>query len=353
MVTFLLQLEGGKKSPAKSGLFFCPERHIVAANPKKAFAKKAESAQELVARILDRGLVVPPADTSELYGILHTVGYYRFTGFCLPFQQKHKPNKGKFLANTTLRNVMGLYHFDSELRTLCGQALEKIEIYVRNIVCDHMSRTYGPHWYADKTCFQGKNFTELFQTAARNVSFDLQTQQPSLKSSNPHLFLQHYYTTYNPPAMPPSWMHRECSSFGYWARAYAELSTADQKAIASRFTFPNRKLIDPVLLENWFQSVSIFRNRCAHHTRITHRVFPFAPNAPKNNACQDAFGEMQSDLRTLILVLTIFMKCIAPTSPWRNSLRLLFDKSGDVSIEDATRVGLKYDGWENDPLWTI
>ncbi|WP_429452200.1 Abi family protein [Paraburkholderia sp. 40] len=57
--------------------------------------------------------------------------------FCLPFQHKNAPIKGKFVANTKLRAIMALYYFDTDLRALCGQALEKIEIYIRNIICDH------------------------------------------------------------------------------------------------------------------------------------------------------------------------------------------------------------------------
>lgn len=324
----------------------------MAANLKKPFTKKAETSQDLVDRILNRGLVITQDEKSELFGLLQTVGYYRFTGFCLPFQHGKRPNKGKFVTGTKLRAIMALYHFDTELRALCGQALEKIEVYVRNVICDHMSRAYGPHWYIDNTCFR-LNFADLKAKAERNVFFNPAAGAPSKDFRAQHLFLAHYYNTYDPPPMPAAWMHREYASFGYWAKAYASLSTADQKAIADRFTYPNRKPIDPVLLRNWFQSLSIFRNRCAHHTRITYRIFPFAPNVPTNNPCKSAFGTKQNDLRTILLVATILMKHDVPSSMWRNSLRLLIDKSGDVVTESATGIGADYGGWEKDPLWEL
>ncbi|WP_321871958.1 Abi family protein [Paraburkholderia tropica] len=325
----------------------------MAANLKKAFTKKPESSQELVARILARGLVVTPEEKAELFGNLQAIGYYRLTGFCLPFQIKSKPNKGKFAAGTQLRSILALYQFDTELRALCGQALEKIEVYSRNVICDHMSRTHNAHWYADAACFRTK-FPELKGKAEQNVFFDPARNGPSRDlSQNPHLFLSHYYATYDTPAMPAAWMHRECASFGYWAKAFACLSTADQKSIADRFSYPNRKPIDPVLLEDWFQSVSIFRNRCAHHARITYRAFPFAPNVPTNNPCGKVFGSKQNDLRTILLVITILIKHIAPSAMWRDSLRLLIEKSGDVLIESATGIGADYGGWDKDPLWTV
>lgn len=325
----------------------------MAASPyKKPFKKPAESAQQLVERILTRGLTVTAEEKSELFGILQRVGYYRFTGFCLPFQHKYPPNKGKFLSNTNLSAIMALYQFDTELRAHCGHALEKIEIFIRNVICDHMSRAHeDPHWYINPGCFSDR-FDELHAEAAKNVLFDLSTNAPKNDLRN-HQFLEHYYATYDTPAMPAAWMHRECASFGYWSKAYACISTADKKEIAKRFSFPNRKPIDAVLLQDWLRSVSIFRNRCAHHVRITHRRFPFEPNAPTGNAVRKAFVTDGSDLRTLLLVIAILIRHIAPTFPWRDSLHSLLERTTTVNIEAATGIGAKSGGWRSDPLWDV
>jgi abortive infection bacteriophage resistance protein len=153
--------------------------------------------------------------------------------------------------------------------------------------------------------------------------------------------------------MPAAWMHRECASFGYWSKTYAVLSSADQKSVATYFSYPDGKRIDPVILADWLRAVSILRNRCAHHTRITYRAFPFAPNVPKNNPCSAVFIGRQDDLRTLLLVLTIVLKRAEPQSMWRNYLRLLLEKSSGVSIEEATGIGAAVGGWQNDPIWSI
>ncbi|MGC5887705.1 Abi family protein [Ralstonia pseudosolanacearum] len=318
---------------------------------KKPFTKEAETATQLVERILNRGLTVTDEEKQELYGILQSVGYYRFTGFCLPFQQKHPPNKGKFQPNTNLSAIMALYQFDTELRALCGQALEKIEIYIRNVICDHMSRTHNAHWHIDQSCFSAK-FDELHAEAAKNVLFDLSTNTPKGDLRN-HQFLTHYYGTYDTPPMPPAWMHRECASFGYWSKAYTSIPTADQKEIAKRFRFPNRKPIDAVLLQDWLRSVSIFRNRCAHHARITNRKFPFEPNAPTSNPVTKAFVTDGSDLRTLLLVIAILIRHIAPKFAWRVALRALLERTANVNIVAATGIGAKSGGWQNDPLWDV
>lgn len=318
---------------------------------KKPFKKPAETAQQLVERILNRGLTVTAHEKNELFGILQGVGYYRFTGYCLPFQEKNRPNKGKFRPNTALNAIVALYQFDTELRALCGQALEKIEIFVRNVICDYMSRAHNPHWHIDPNCFS-INFEELRDKAARNVSFDLDKNAPTSDSRH-HQFLAHYYDTYDSPAMPPAWMHRECASFGYWAKAFASFSTADQKEIAKRFSFPNRKPVDAVLLQDWLRSVSIFRNRCAHHTRITHRKFPFAPNAPTSNPTAKAFITDGADLRTILLVIAILVRHVAPTFTWRDSLQALLERTANVDIVASTGIGAKSGNWRVDPLWEV
>lgn len=324
----------------------------MAASPyKKPFTKKAETSPQLVERILNRGLNATDQEKSELFGILQSVGYYRFTGFCLPFQERNAPNKGRFRPGTQLDAIMALYQFDTELRALCGQALEKIEIYVRNVICDYMSRKHGAHWHIDPKCFR-KNFEDLQSKVARNVSFDRDTNGPTADCRN-HQFLAHYYNTYDQPAIPAAWMHRECASFGYWAQAYESFETEDQNAIAQRFTFPNRKLIDARLLKDWLRSVSIFRNRCAHHARITNRKFPFEPNAPTGNPVSRAFTMDRSDLRSILLVIVILLRHIAPTIAWRDSLRTLLEHTANVDIVGATRIGAASGEWRDDPLWDL
>lgn len=325
----------------------------MAAIPKKPYKKLAESPTQLVNRIEQRGLTVDANEKNTLYSLLQTVGYYRFTGFCLPFQHKNRPNKGKFLPGITLRRITALYEFDTELRALCGQALEKIEVYVRNVICDYMARRHNPHWYVDPKCILS-DFQSLKSTAESNVYFDPATSGPTRAFTlDTNVFLYHYYKTYDDPAIPPAWMHRECASFGYWAKVLKAVSTADGNSIASSFSYPNRKQIDAVVLKNWCHSISIFRNRCAHHARITYRTFPFPPIVP-SNPCGASFGTRQDDLRSIFLVIVLLLKHIEPTYDWRARLhRLITHYAGDVQIEIATSIGKAENDWTKDLIWSV
>lgn len=321
------------------------------------FEKKALGSKALVQKFVDRGLILQGNDETTLFAAFDRIGYYRLTGFCLPFQFPNKPNRRHFRPGTTLAHILSLYDFDTELRALAGIALEKIEVAVRTSICDHMSRTHGAHWYMNVNAFlPGAEHASLLEKAARSVQFNLNAMRPFQETPdkpNPHLFLTHYYSKYNPPAMPASWMLRECASFGFWAQAYENLLVSDQKQIADAWRFPSGKRVDHALLGDWLWSISVFRNRCAHHARITHRSFPFAPSAPAHDDTRQLFGARTDNLRTLLVVIAILLKSAAPSNMWRDQLRQLVDRyHGNVDIERATGFGTGKANWREDPLWT-
>lgn len=323
---------------------------------KRKFEKKAENSKVLVAKMEARGLVLDGDGRPALFEAFKQIGYYRFTGFCLPFQ-KSKPKNSNFVEGTTVQQVLRLYDFDTELRALCGKALEKLEVSVRVAICDHMARAHAdPHWYTDMKHYSNqKAYGSSIVKAAGYVEFDLDTGDCYPQDGPGRLpkFLEHYYNNYNRPAMPPCWMLSEVASFGFWSILYRGLSQQDKKQVADRWTFPDKQKIQPTLFSDWLWSISIFRNRCAHHARITYRTFPFEPAEPRENKCKALFKRDRSDLSSLLLVIALLLRSSAPRYRWSDDLRALFEKYSDVDLVAATGLGSVDGDWKNDALWSI
>jgi abortive infection bacteriophage resistance protein len=329
-------------------------------SPMENFTKKALPSRELVAKLEARGLLVTDAaERDALFDAVRVIGYYRLTGFCLPFQDI-APVKGQFHQGTTVAHVLRLYAFDTELRALCGKALEKIEVSLRVGICDSMARNNNdPHWYVDSRYFvDGNAHSESIRKAAKSVDFDFGAQRCEKLLDDPAQvpnipkFLDHYYRKYDNPKMPPCWMLSECADFGYWSKMYRNLEKPAQQRIADSWTFPNKEKIEASLLSDWLWALSIFRNRCAHHTKITHRHFPFAPLKPRTNECKDLFVTRTSDLRTLLLVAQLLLKTCTRQSTWSAELHALFTRFSDVNITKATGFG-SGKAWTEDPFWTL
>lgn len=339
------------------------------------YSKKAFTSEDLVKKVKDRGLIFSESEQGSLYEAIKNVGYYRLTGFFHPFQEKNIPGN-PFKKGTSLSYVLDSYNFDTNLRALSGKALEKIEISMQTYVCEYMCKTNGPHWYEKPEIFnsdqksldllgekektniinnQNINYKNFIKQVAKNLQFDLDKNSPKDEAinKNSNQYLRHYYKKYSHPSMPPAWVLRECASFGFWATLYSNLNVNYRNSIAQKWTAPdNRKIPEPVL-KSWLRSLSIFRNRCAHHNRITNRTFPFAPTIPSGHY-KEYFTTESNDLRSLFLIIHLLLYSIEKDSNWRSELLELFNFFDDkIDIGKATNFDKKNKSWKYDNFWTM
>jgi abortive infection bacteriophage resistance protein len=319
------------------------------------FVKPYLGPRDLLNLFKGRGLLIP--DDSEVYDALIRMGYYRLTGYCQPLQKIHSLNPHDFIEGTQFADIMTLYHLDTEIRGLMSEALEKLEIALRTSICESMCSQYGTHWYMVASSFEVGKHEAIFTEAAKSVDFNLEQNrhykqdEPEKKSRS--LFLDHYYDNYNNPLMPVAWMLRELASFGFWARTYQALKEQDQKQITQYWKNPDGKKLNHELLGSWLWSISILRNRCAHHSRIINRRFPYPPKLPDNASSKQLFYSKTDDLRTLLVIVSILCASADPQYQFNKKLLQIVKKYGSkVDLEKSLGLGLeRKETWEDTIFW--
>lgn len=103
------------------------------------FNKPPLSLDDLVDRLVDRGLRVPDRGRARRY--LRHIGYYRLSPYTIPFQ--HGGPDHQLRDRTSFDDVLDLYVFDRTLRLLVIDALERVEVAVRAALTDHMATPTG------------------------------------------------------------------------------------------------------------------------------------------------------------------------------------------------------------------
>ncbi len=298
-----------------------------------------------------------PAELETARQALRRIGYFRLSGFMAPFIHGAGTRRHHFKSGATITRIVDLHDFDAGLRTLCMDALGPIEVAVRASICDHLSRTYGPHWPLSATPFKPGRHSGNLQALADAVKFDLERQQPRGKAEDLPAFLERYYAKYTDLStrMPPGWMVAECSSFRTWAFLFGALTSPEQKQISDAWRFPSGQRIDHSVLGSWLHSLSILRNRCAHHSRIIHKLFPFPPAAPKDPSVAPLLNGRRTDIRTLLVVMALLIRSVDRGSIW--SRRLFgFLEVHMSSVDIGSALGFESQGladWRHDPLWSI
>jgi abortive infection bacteriophage resistance protein len=282
------------------GLISCPcnTHDAVAARPPTPYTKPALPPVGLLAHLQTRGLVVP--DPVGALDALQHIGYYRLLIYMRPLQLM--PQK-IFIPGTTFQQILDVYNFDRELRLLCLDAIERIEVALRASIVTAVAVPHTPHFFLDPQHFERLDaFVEFYQTASRAK----------------YLGIQHYRDTYGSPDLAPIWTMMEAITFGSLSRLYSGLRLHHRKAIATHFGY------DETILVSWFRSLNMLRNMCAHHNRLWN--FHMLVDQPK--AAKKFRSEMASTdrLYARVIVLLALLDGIAHGSDWKQRLIDLIDR---------------------------
>lgn len=305
----------------------------------REYNKKPISYQELIKKLLGRGLCIDNEETAEIH--LGNIGYYRLIGYGLPFE-RFSEDEGKrlgcYTVGTTFDHILNAYIVDQRIRILLLSAIEHIEVSVRNTISHTLSCKYNSaHWFMDQTLFKvSARFDHAGLLREIHRSSGKKTPAGSDKEKLREIFIHHYYNKYDTPEYPPSWMVAEVLSLGSWSKVYEHLANSkDRKLISKKFDLP------PATLQSWMHSLTFLRNVCAHHGRLFGRRLPLPPSKNKKLPLQE-----DNYLFNFICVVWHILKIIHPDSCWLDQLN---DELNRLA-SDTSYYGFTAD-WLDNKFW--
>ena len=310
------------------------------------FHKPARSIEEQIATLCSRGLAIP--DEARVRHYLANISYFRLSAYTRPFYQPGL-QEHRFLEGASFEDVLRLYVFDRELRLLLLDAIERLEVALRDQLTNTLAEHHGPHGYLDPGIFDTRY----------NHGWLLEKLENAAKGREIETFLAHYRRKYRAaPNQPPIWMAVELLTFKEVSTLLARLRLPeDTQRIERHFGW---KL--PVL-RSWFRSLSDLRNVCAHHGRVWNREFGSRPEMPRKapadwpsippmieTGSREHPQQRLDPRRRLYMQLVVMeslMQVVSPTSRWAERLVTLLDQYSHVS---KPHMGFPK-GWEHEALW--
>ncbi|MDT3723011.1 Abi family protein [Pseudomonas oryzihabitans] len=280
---------------------------------KKPFAKAASTPQALLDKLKRHGLQVPSDPIALQY--LNYIGHYRLKGY---WYQLIDPNTGNFVAGTTLDIILNRYECDREIRALILEAVERLEVAVRTIICNYLSLKYSPHWYLERNIFT--------PTKSFGLGDMLSKIEREVGRSKDKVFISSFYAKYDSPYLPPSWAMSECVTLGMWSRTFAILrDPADKKSISSKFGIQK-----PEVFESWLHTLSVLRNMAAHHDRFVHTKLGVSPANYKDKNIK--FSDNKSVYAALTM-MHVLLSSIGFNGSFKNRLIDLENRYGSALFQ--------------------
>jgi abortive infection bacteriophage resistance protein len=329
---------------------------------KIPFDKKSKTSEELIQELKDKGMIIKDEDFAK--EILSKVSYYRLSGYWFKYQnkwinrnavyssqQEKEEKENKFAKEIIFENIANIYKFDSKLRSLCFDALEKIEISISSVICDYMCQKYGAYWFLDKNNIKTyiKKGNVIFSHSKLLDKFEEYINNSSNKKTS---LLKNFYAKYS-DKFPPYWIISQFITFGTLSLIYKSLDVQDKMNIAKKLNFYKD------FLENTLHTLAYIRNICAHYSRLWDKEYSLTPGDinfkinNRNNIYNYSFNSFSNNASFFHVFYTIalFLKILYPESKWVTLVTKKIEEyqpktNGFVSFE---RMGFP-EGWEELPL---
>ena len=301
------------------------------------FAKQPKTNEELADLLISRNLV---AGRDKVIHLLDAIGYYRLTGYLVPFRVSGSDN---YLPNTTLDLIWDIYTFDRHLRLLAMDALARIEVAVRALLVKfHTASNADPFAYV-----QHKNLPNI--TAQQHASL-LSHIATAIGKSKDDADIRHFLVKYGIRDYPPVWAMLEHVPMGAVTFYYEGLPVNVQQSLSNTFH------VRPSAFVALLMTLKNARNICAHHSRFWNRHMKARISRrlgadPRLAPFVECLDRQQSfTYTTTFTVLSLCAYCmgiIRPESEWKNRCRALLKTATPFVLRG---MGAPAD-WESLALW--
>jgi abortive infection bacteriophage resistance protein len=250
-----------------------------------------------------------------------------------------------YVQNTDFNDIVELYNFDANLRSACLNVLAGLEVYFTSVIAHEIGKL-NPYAYLDLSILnpnataKDKNHHDAWITRYEKI----------IHNSRNEICVIHHMENYN--GKLPVWAMVEIIDWGSLSVLYSLCSLDIQKNICSHLD----SALTPKLLKSWLQTLNIFRNYCAHNSRLWNRKLTIRPARPNANIFREFANLEIADVPNdkIFLTLSIIQYLCSKISPAHLNLIPLAVNSLPTSNGISSKnMGFPLSHWREHPLWKI
>lgn len=294
------------------------------------YTKQTLTLAQQIETLKQRGLVID--DEAEALATLDRTSYFRLADYWRPMEVDKTSHI--FKPNTHFSDIVTIYRFDTELKQIIFNAILQIEITVRSKMIRYFSENHDPFWFSDEALSED---AECFQSNIAHIRREIKRSQED--------FITEHFAKYDTPEYPPVWKTLEVLTLGTVSKLYTNFSDNTAKNLMAKdFGLPQH-----LILGSWLASITVLRNKCAHHARVWNRRFPVMPELPRKTTQPWITNRKLHPYKLYphLCYIAYWLNSITPSNTFTKDIKTLLTK---YPVVDPAAMGFPR-GWQSEPLW--
>lgn len=256
--------------------------------------KRATTITEQLDKFKKRGMSIDDYKTASCF-LRHT-SYYRLGSYSFPFEKSYpnrKDRSHKYKDNTLFSDVIELYQFDFELRTLLQKYLSIIEISIKTVVINEISNKYRdiPSWFVDTSVVTSQYAAKFHEDVFNRNGL------------NKNRTIIEHKNKYPEDVYPPAWKTIEYMTFGSVFSLYESLIEHHTKDLISK-----NYGLEINVFKSYIKSIRDLRNICAHGSVVFDYTVPY--RFREGPAIKYVRGEKNTNIGRLSELIQYFLRQI-------------------------------------------
>ena len=294
------------------------------------YTKQLLTLAQQIDTLKQRGLIIDDVDEAE--AILDRTSYFRLADYWRPMEIDHATHI--FRSNLHFHEIVAIYQFDTKLKQIIFNAILQIEVATRSKMIRFFTAHHTPFWFADENLSED---SECFQSNINHIRREIQRSQED--------FIKEHFEKYDIPEFPPVWKTLEVLTLGTLSKLYTNFSDHTAKDLMAK----DYGLPQHLILGSWLASMTVLRNKCAHHARVWNRRFPIMPILPRKTALPWITNRNIHPYKLYphLCYIAYWLNAIDPSNTFTEDIKTLLLK---YPVVDPAAMGFPR-GWQNEPLW--
>lgn len=210
--------------------------------------KEFQTNENLIKFLLSKGVIV-----SNEIDALQKIEKYTYYSIINTYKSIFQNDEGNYLDNVTFNEIYALFEFDKELKIIMLKYCLEIEIVIKSLMANQISRAYGIEDYLNISNLDYNISYDIKKSLINKINNEIK------KEYNTHIAVTHYINKYG---FVPPFVLVKILSFGVTSSYYGLLMQSDRQAISKYFKISDK------FLKQILKNLTTIRNIAAHSDRL-------------------------------------------------------------------------------------